>query len=149
MLGVGQDLETLTRSSDWVKIMTYPRVFGPAGMPFELLGFADWLSRRAMDQSEALKLLTEVANLPLPANIAGLRSVGLGSEVIRLEIEKSRHAGVNNLFAGIALVEMESVHESTVDQIALDIEASRDADGIALSWDLWHIPLERLRQISD
>jgi hypothetical protein len=144
---VGQDIEMLTRSSDWVKIMTYPRVFGPAGLPFELLGFADWLSRRGMDQSETLKLLTEVTRLPMPTTMDGLRGVGLGSEVIGLEIEKSRNAGVNNLFAGLALVEMESVHESTVEQIALDVEASRGADGLALSWDLWHIPSERLPQI--
>jgi hypothetical protein len=48
--------------------------------------------------------------------------------------------GVTNLFAGIALVDVEGIHQPTSKQIHSDLEACRAADGVVLSWDLWHIP---------
>jgi hypothetical protein len=55
--------------------------------------------------------------------------------------------GLANLLAGIALVEVVSIHESTKEQIRADLLASRAADGLVLSWDLWQIPLEHLDTI--
>ncbi len=131
---VGQDLTALNRSCDWIKLMTYPRVFGPAGLPFELRAPANWLrAKYNVTETEAVDLVNEVSGLSLTPG-------GLQSESIRHEIQVGRDAGIANLLAGLALVEMEGVHTPTLEQVQSDVLACGAADGLVLSWDLWHIP---------
>ena len=138
---VGQDLSALNQSCDWIKLMTYPRVFGPAGLPFELLGLSEWLRARFnIHETEAAQIVNEASGLSLGPN-------GLDSESITHEIQLGRNAGITNLLAGIALIEMKDVHTSTVEQIQSDLIACQDADGQVLSWDLWHIKPEMLNTI--
>ena len=144
---VGQDLHALGRHADWVKIMTYPRVFGPAGISFELLDLLDWLTNHGHSEIQALHLIQESSGLPLPPNRIELRQSGLDSKTVDLEIRRGRAQGLKNLFAGIALVEVKNVHESTTEQIRADLAASQRSDGLVLSWDLWQIPLEYLDMI--
>ena len=144
---VGQDLLALDGFADWVKIMTYPRVFGPAGIPFEFLNLAEWLTQLGLDEIEALHLLADACGLPVPINKAELGCAGLGSETITQEIRRGYELGVTNLLAGIAVVIKEKVHESSPKQIQTDLKASRNADGLVISWDLWHTPLEYLDEI--
>jgi hypothetical protein len=61
-------------------------------------------------------------------------------------VQRGRAAGVSPLFAGIELVEIEGVAQLDREQILADLRAFREAgaDGLVLSWDLWHIPPERL-----
>jgi hypothetical protein len=141
---VGQDLGSLSACSDWVKIMTYPRVFGPAGLSFELLDLLDWLLRSGLDESHALHILEETTGLNLPLSRAGLRKDGLSSASIAREIGRSHDLGLPNPLAGIALVEVPGIHDSTRTQLEADLQASRKATGLVLSWDLWQIPLETL-----
>jgi hypothetical protein len=144
---VGQDLSSLNETADWVKIMSYPRVFGPAGLSFELFGLAEWLNRNGLDEIEALHILSHASRLPFPASIVELGRTGLGSEIITLEIQRSHEIGITNLLVGIALVKMEKIHESRPKQIQADLEASRVADGLVISWDLWLTPLKYLDRI--
>jgi hypothetical protein len=131
---VGQDLSALDKSCDWIKLMTYPRVFGPAGLPFELNALSKWLrSRCSLNETEATEVVGRTSSLPFAKN-------ELDSEAIVHEIQRGRNAGITNLMAGIALVELEGIHQPTLEQIQADLEACRDADGLVLSWDLWHIP---------
>jgi hypothetical protein len=144
---VGQDLSALAKNADWIKIMSYPRVFGPAGIPFELFGLAKWLNKSGMHKSKALQLLERASGLPFPKNKAGLERLGLGSNTISQEIQRGHELGVTNLLAGIALVNVEKIHESTPEQIDADLAASRNADGLVISWDLWLTPLDYLDKI--
>jgi hypothetical protein len=144
---VGQDLSALDGTADWVKIMSYPRVFGPAGISFELLGLAEWLTQHSLGEAETMHLLAEVSGLPVPASKAELGRAGLGSETLTQEIQRGYEMGVTNLLAGIALVKMKKAHESTLEQIQADLAASRGADGLVVSWDLWLTPLEYLDTI--
>jgi hypothetical protein len=144
---VGQDLAALDGTCRWIKIMSYPRVFGPAGIPFELHGLAAWLVRRGVDEARALQIVAEASGLKAPESLPGLRQAGLGSGALAAEIARGRETGITNLLAGLALVELPGVHESTPEQIRADIEASRAADGLVLSWDLWLTPLETLDTI--
>jgi hypothetical protein len=144
---VGQDLSALNATADWVKIMSYPRVFGPAGISFELLDLAEWLIQHGLGEGEAMQTLSEASGLAVPMNKAELGCLGLTSETIRKEIRHGYEMGVTNLLAGIAMVEMKKVHESTPGQILADLEASRSADGLVISWDLWLTPLEYLDNI--
>ncbi len=144
---VAQDLKSLRKVSDWIKIMTYPRVFGPAGISFELFDLLDWLISHNSTEQEALELIQESSGLALPSSRADLRRCGLGSGSISQEIQHGRIAGLTALYAGIALVEVKNVHESTPDQIYSDLLACKGADGLVLSWDLWKIPFEYLELI--
>lgn len=140
---VGQDLSALNKSCDWIKLMTYPRVFGPAGLPFELNTLAKWLSARyKIEETEAAKIVSEASELSIAKD-------GLESESIAHEIQRGREAGISNLLAGIALVELEGVHAPTLEQIRSDLAACKNADGLAISWDLWHIQPEYLKAIQE
>jgi hypothetical protein len=140
---VGQDVSALNKSCDWIKLMTYPRVFGPAGLPFELRALANWLTTSfKINETEATRIVNEASGLSLSAN-------GLESESIAHEIQRGRDAGITNLLAGIALVEVDGVHAPTLEQIRSDLEACKDADGLAISWDLWHIKPEYLSAIQE
>jgi hypothetical protein len=144
---VGQDLSDLGGLAGWVKIMTYPRVFGPAGIPFELLNFINWLTRYGMGENEAIQLLAEASGLPLPANKTDLRRAGLESKMITQEIQHGKELGLTNLLAGIAMVNMKSVHTSSSEKIQADLEACKNSDGLVISWDLWLTPLDYLDKV--
>jgi len=144
---VGQDLGALDAGCDWIKVMTYGHALGPAGLPFELLNLADWLvDRWSAGEPEALEWLSRAARLPLPPTRDALRGEGLAPEALAAETQRGRAAGVSPLFAGVELVEIEGLARLDRAQIVADLRAFRgaDADGLVLSWDLWHIPLERL-----
>jgi hypothetical protein len=138
---VGQDLSALNKSCDWIKLMTYPRVFGPAGLPFELRALTEWLKTRyGFSERESIQLVNEASGLSFTPD-------GLDSESIAHEIQRGRAAGITRLLAGFAVVEMERVHTSTPQQIESDLSACRDADGLVLSWDLWHVKPQTLKTI--
>jgi len=144
---VGQNLGALNTHCDWIKIMVYGHTFGPAGLPFELLELADWLiGERGASEVEALERLSQAVHLPLPPTRTALREQGLAPEALAAEVQRARAAGVSRLLAGIELVELEGVTRLDPQQIAADLRAFREAgaDGLVLSWDLWHIPLDRL-----
>ncbi len=144
---VGQDLSALNRYADWIKIMTYPRVFGPAGISFELLNLASWLTQFGLGEFEATQLLADACGLPIPANKIELRHNGLESKIITMELRRGKELGLTKLLAGIAMVGMEKIHESTLEQIRADLENSKNSDGLVISWDLWLTPLDYLDEI--
>jgi hypothetical protein len=147
---VGQDLGALAGCSDWVKVMSYGHTLGPAGLPFELLGLIDWLARReAMDRREAIMRLSRASGLGLPASAEELRDNGLSSAALASEVRAARRQGVTALLAGIELVELEGIAHLAQRQVEADLRAFRGAsvDGLVLSWDLWHIPPERLEWV--
>jgi hypothetical protein len=144
---VGQDLSAYDGISSWIKIMSYPRVFGPAGLPFELLGLVNWLIHNGLKEPEALQVIVNACRLPIPESVADLGRNGLPSETIAYEIQRASELGTSNILAGIALVKMKNIHESTPEQIQADLEASRSANGLVISWDLWLTPLVYLDTI--
>lgn len=147
---VGQDLGALNQHCQWIKIMSYAHTLGPAGIPFELLGLADWLmDRQGVSEPDALDWLAQATRLPLPHSRVELRERGLSPEALAAQVKRGRAARVGTLFAGIELVEMEGVTHLNQAQITNDLRAVRGAapDGLVLSWDLWQIPLERLELV--
>jgi hypothetical protein len=127
--------------------MTYPRVFGPAGISFEMLGLSEWLIRHDLSEADTMRLLAEASQLPIPPNKAELAHAGLESDTLRQEIRRGYELGITNLLAGIATVQMKAIHESTPQQIQADLKSSRAADGLVISWDLWLTPLDYLDTI--
>jgi hypothetical protein len=53
--------------------------------------------------------------------------------------------------AGLELVEIPGVSELKIGQIRQDWQAVLQAgvEGVVLSWDLWHMPLERLNVVRE
>ena len=144
---VGQDLGVLNAHCEWIKIMAYGHALGPASLPFELLDLTGWLAGRwAASEAKVLAWLASAIRLPLPSTRAALREQGLAPEALALETQRGRAAGVSPLFVGVELVEIEGLAQLNPLQIVADLRAFREsgADGLVLSWDLWHIPLERL-----
>lgn len=144
---VGQNLGALDACGDWTKVMTYAHALGPAGLPFELGRLAQWLiESHQVWEGQALEWLSRASGLSLPGNRAELRARGLAPADLAVEVQRGRAAGTRNLLAGIELVEMEGIAQLDQEQIEADLRAFRaaGADGLVLSWDLWHMPLERL-----
>ena len=147
---VGQDLAQLTRCSDWIKVMTYLHTLGPAGLPFELLDLAQWLiEAKSIRQDTALTWLATATRLPLPTTRAMLQKQGLPSTALAIEVNRAQAAGAHPLWMGIELVEIPGVSHLDPTQLEHDLATLRttDVDGLVLSWDLWHIPLERLERV--
>jgi len=135
---VGQDLGALDKISAWTKIMTYPHTYGPAGLPFELLGLRDWLKEQ--ESSSCVEALRECSGLDLPPARETLASVGLPPATLQTEIELGRKLGITKLLAGLALVELPGINVVVPE----DLQFAKNADGLVLSWDLWHISPEVL-----
>lgn len=147
---VGQELGAMDGCAEWTKVMTYGHTLGPAGLPFELLQLADWLVERGgATEAQALEWLSLGSGLPLPRSRGELRTRGLASTALEMETRRARAAGIGSLLAGIELVEIEGVAQLNQEQIAGDLRAfqAAGADGLVLSWDLWHVPLERLELV--
>jgi hypothetical protein len=144
---VGQNLEHLSACCDWIKGMTYIRAFGPASIPFEIQGLADWiLSSDGEEESRTMSLLAEATGWNLPSARESIRRNGLPSTILTGEITRGRNACACPFLAGIELVEIPGVAELDPQRVRADLEAllAAQPDGMALSWDLRHIPPERL-----
>ncbi len=144
---VGQDISALSECSDWIKVMSYARAFGPATLPYELTGLARWLMSSG-DETEqsALEFIEQASGYPLPRSVQALRAGGLSVSIITDEIQRARTVTSRALLAGAELVEMPGVCELTPAQIRADADAlhAGGPDGVVLCWDLLRIPLERL-----
>ena len=152
---VGQDLAAVSPHTDWIKLMSYAHTLGPAGLPFELLGLYDELTRGAgLDESAALACLGQATGLPLPATRQELELQGLSPQALESELRRGVAATATvactaPALAGFELVEIAGVAQLNPAQISTGLAAVRRAGvaGLSISWDLRHIPLDRLEQV--
>ena len=125
--------------------------YGPAALPFEFISLADWLiDSQGICEAEALGILRRGTDLPLPASRGAIRDAGLSPEALSSEFQRGQDkADRGKLLAGIELVDIPGVSELSMAQIEADLCALKSvgADGLALSWDLWHIPTEYLELV--
>ncbi len=147
---VGQDLRLLDPVGDWMKPMSYCHTLGPAGLPFELIDLWNWLLQQGVAEETAGEWLAQASGLPVPATIAQLQKDGLPPSTLAIEMARCRAAGVRQLLAGVELVEIPGVVTLMESVIEADHAALRtcDIDGLVLSWDLWHMPMERLELVA-
>jgi len=149
---VGQDLVPLSAFADWTKLMIYGHARGPATLPFEVNALAQWvIASSTASETEALNMITDCFSLPLPRACSKLLSSGLSSTTLAAEFNLGRLSrSRGKLLAGIELVEIPGVSELGDSQIEADLSALKSvhADGLSLSWDLWHMPLERLALVA-
>ena len=147
---VGQDLHALSELVDWIKLMTYAHTLGPAGLPYELSGFLSYLNNSTkLNEKQSLDLISQSIDLRLPNNRASLIHDGLSSLALECEVRHGIELCSAPLLAGIELVELEGVTQLSPYQIKADLTAVKQAKpaGLAISWDLLKIPLDRLVQV--
>jgi hypothetical protein len=141
---VGQDLTALGKTVDWIKVMVYAHTLGPAGMPYELLGLAEWLVKQGVSEGQALGALADACGLTLPGSLANLRAQGLNADALQAEMRRGKHATTAPLLAGIELVDVPGVTYLNPAQVQGDSAAllAAGAAGLSLSWDLWWMPVQ-------
>ena len=147
---VGQDLKALDAVGDWIKVMTYLHTFAPAGIPFEVNGWLDFITnKKALVMEKAIPWLSQITRLSIPQEQETLIKVGLPAPTLERELSKAGSVGQGKLFAGIELVAVKGI--TNIDPLWLerDMRVLKDtgADGIVLSWDLWHMREEFRRVI--
>jgi hypothetical protein len=101
--------------------------------------------------TKALKWISLWSGLRVPEDPESLRSRGLAPDALGAEVDRARSRGVSTLLAGIELVEIAGTTHLGRQQITEDLRAFRTAgaDGLVLSWDLWHVPREWLELVGD
>jgi len=148
---VGQDLNSLGRHANWMKIMSYAHTLGPAGLPFEIIDLYKYIiSETNLKENEILALLSKSLDVPIPDSFQKLQKQGLSPRALEREMKKGRESSKIPILAGLELVEIPGVASLYNDQIILDhksVHASGVA-GLSISWDLLHIPDHRLDLIS-
>lgn len=147
---VGQDLSSLATCSDWIKIMSYAHTSGVAGLPFEFNHIIRCLiQEKRFTEPEAIQLLAEATHLPFPITVKEIREKGFSPEALAIETKRAIRTGAKNCLPGIELVDEEDLTSLNKEQIKADLEALHDAGakGLVLSWDLWFIPIERLKLV--
>ena len=145
---VGQDLAALDSIGDWIKTMTYLHTFAPAGLPFELNGMLEFIKKnKAIDGDLIIDWLSKITRLPLPNEQKILITNGLPSSALEKELTKANKYVSKKLLAGIELVAIKNITNLNPLQLEKDMRAFQktEADGIVISWDLWHIQEESLR----
>ncbi len=144
---VGQDLRAMGECADWVKLMTYAHTHAPAGLPFELSGLLQYLiASTQLSDEQVFELLGEITRLQLPGNLGSLSIDGLSSFALEKEVRRGIEACSVPVLAGIELVRLDGVTHQNPATIQADLMGIKRANpaGLALSWDLLHIPLEWL-----
>jgi len=148
---VGQDFRTLGELTDWIKLMTYAHTDAPAGLPFELSGLARFLCNTTrLGERRTLEMLAQLIGLPLPTTLDSLEKDGLSPLALQMEVHRGVEACPVPVLAGLELVELAGVTRLDPKQIQADLAAiiSARPAGLAISWDLLHIPLDRLKLVS-
>ena len=137
---VGQDLAALGGLAEWSKTMTYLDAVGPASMPFELQGYASWLTETGDPDAPGF-ISRSLGFEPPGLTGGGPRLSALRSEMSRLvDLVGQRRAVV-----GLDAVEMAGVCEVRDADLSARIGTVMAAGlGIAPSWDLLFISPARV-----
>jgi hypothetical protein len=147
---VGQDLKALGPYADWIKVMSYAHTLGPAGIPYELSGYYDYLSEDiSLNPADILHSMGDALGLELPATLEAIKEKGILPSALEAELRRGVRASSIPILAGFELVQIPGVAELNDVQILSDLEAVKRAEvaGLSISWDLWDIPLERLELV--
>jgi hypothetical protein len=111
-----------------------------------------WIKKHNIFQAkEIIEWMSNVTGLHLPVTHIDLQNKGLAPETIVSEYKRAQSLVKNTLLPGIELVDIEGVTRLNRHQIMSDLTAlhSAGAEGLVLSWDLRHIPYERLELVGE
>jgi hypothetical protein len=90
--------------------------------------------------------MNQFTGLQLPTSFESFIKDGLSTSTLEKEVRRGIEACSVPVLAGLELVELDGVTYQNPEHIQSDLVGLKSAKpaGLALSWDLLHIPLERL-----
>jgi hypothetical protein len=148
---VGQDLVELSYHARWIKLMIYGHTLAPAGLPFELLGLIDHLTKRTgLSWPEAAGRVAEAAGFSFPDERDELVRDGMPTESLADEMKAVGGKLQCPALAGVELIDLPGITHIDDERLEKDLNALMflRPGGLALSWDLQHTPLTRLQLVN-
>jgi hypothetical protein len=141
---VGQDLGAIAAQGEWTKSMTYFDAFGPATMPYELLGYRTWLGE--LGEGRAAEVVAGSIGFAPP----GLQGPSPQLEALETEIGRVVEAvGNERAVLGFDAVELPGVCDVRDEDLDARLARLRAAHiGLAPSWDLLAISRSRLERMA-
>ena len=150
---VGESYTKLAPYTDWVKPMVYQYAMGPAGIRLETKALIEGLQNEFSLDENTIFTWT-AANLPWFTRdaYAQLRDSSVPLSWIKQEIrEATRLMSLLPVYMGLEAVSFPGVIDIRPEMAAelFDTAYENGANGVVLSWDLMHMPIENLQAIKD
>lgn len=150
---VGESYTKLAPYADWIKPMVYQYAMGPAGIRLETKALIEGLQNEFSLDENAIFTWT-AANFPWFTQDAyvQLRDSSVPLLWIAQEIrEATRLTPLLPVYMGLEAVSFPGVIDIRPEMAAelFDTAYANGANGVVLSWDLMHMPIENLRAIKD
>jgi hypothetical protein len=149
---VGQDYQRLKGCCDWAKPMTYRLARGPAGLRLEIPALIEGVAQRfGLEEARIVEWSGRHAGFDQNM-LRQTREEAVPFTFMQAEIEAAvRAMKPVPVYFGLELVSQPGVIDVTAADVVGMIEAGRAAraDGLIISWDLLHAPMEGLRALAE
>lgn len=148
----GHHYADLGRLADWLKPRIYCHTYGPSSIPLEYYcmatGAQKWASRAS--STAIMKFISRSIDLEMPPSQHNLTHTFLPPEAAKSQIRKSLEDPAISVHPGIEC----SLHpdfdtELDAEMVKGYLDASSDAAGIVLAWNLLFIPDNFLRLVGE
>jgi hypothetical protein len=149
---VGQDYQRLKGCCDWAKPMTYRLARGPAGLRLEVPALIEGIAQRfGLDEAQIVEWSARHAGFDQNM-LRQTREEAVPFTFIQAEIEAAVRALMPvPVYFGLELVSQPGVMDVTPADVVGMVKAGRaaNADGLIISWDLLHAPMEGVRALAE
>jgi hypothetical protein len=149
---VGQDYQRLKGCCDWAKPMTYRLARGPAGLRLEIPALIEGVAQRfGLDEARIVEWSGRHAGFDQDT-LRQTREEAVPFTFMQAEIEAAVRAMTPvPVYFGLELVSQPGVIDVKAADVIGMIQAGRaeNADGLIISWDLLHAPMEGLRALAE
>jgi hypothetical protein len=148
---VGQNYRQLCDSADWIKPMIYRYALGPAGIRLEMRELINSLrTNYGFSSEEIFQLASRISPDLTPDYFSKMINDCVPFSFIEKEIMDSINFSHGKpVYIGIETVSFPGVIDIKPDHLfeSLQFIKNSQADGVVLSWDLFHTPIENIEFI--
>jgi hypothetical protein len=149
---VGQDYQRLKGYCDWAKPMTYRLARGPAGLRLEIPALIEGVAQNfGLEEGRIVEWSARHAGFDQDM-LRQTREEAVPLTFMQAEIEAAVRAMTPvPAYFGLELVSQPGVIDVKAADVIGMIQAGRaaNADGLIISWDLLHAPMEGLRALAE
>jgi hypothetical protein len=149
---VGQDYQRLKECCDWAKPMTYRLARGPAGLRLEIPALIEGVAQHfSLEEGQIIEWSTRHAGFDHDM-YRQTREDAVPFTFMQAEIEAAvRAMKPIPAYFGLELVSQPGVIDVKAADVIGMIQAGRaaNADGLIISWDLLHAPMEGVRALAE
>jgi hypothetical protein len=144
---VGQDLPVISKYAEWVKPMIYRFAKGPASLRLEIPMLINEISAYLHKTPEQISSWVEQNTNFTPFNLDWINQNGISLDWVLNESDSTQKLiSPTPVYLGTESVRMPGIIEISPENIEeiIDLSNKIGLNGLALSWDLLHTPLENL-----